>query len=259
MKPRELKQSLAKLSPSRKDVAGQQRAVLDHVLLNSPNLRARNFSNIAAIDVGHVFHSTDEVFFGGLLSRFLEKNYSSPLTFRLSRRMTVSGGMTTMSHQIGSRISETRFEIAVATTPLFETFAHDSESTVGGLVCGSRLEALQRIVEHEMVHLVELMLTGDSNCQDTPFRGFVKRHFGHLESNHELLTPRDVARMSMGIRCGDLVTFNRNGERYRGLVNRITKRATILVKDCGGVPYSDGVRYRKFYVPLSSLKKVKAA
>jgi len=164
-----------------------------------------------------------------------------------------------MSREHGAGPSEARFEIAVATTPLFETFNVDAESNVGGLVCRSRLEALQRIMEHEIVHLVELMLTGDSDCQAGPFRQFVKRHFGHVESNHELLTPRDVARRSLGIRCGDTVVFRRDGRNYQGFVNRITKRATVLVKDPSGTAYTDGVCYRKFYVPLNQLKKPSAA
>ncbi len=255
----QLKASLSRNTQAQREVRRYQRHVFEHVLLNSPNIRKPNFAQISVADLGHVFHATDEFFFGGKIGSFFEHTYASPLSFRLSKRMTISGGMTTMVREYGARPSETRFEIAVATTPLFETFNVDSQSTVGGLACRSRLEALQRIVEHEMVHLVELMLTGDSNCQAGPFRRFVKRNFGHVESNHELLTPRDVASRSLGIRCGDFVCFYRDGRRYQGLVNRITKRATVLVKDSSGVAYSDGVCYRKFYVPLNQLKKASAA
>jgi len=39
-------------------------------------------------------------------------------------------------------------------------------------------------------------------------------------------------------------------------VNRITKRATVLVEDERGMRYSDGKRYAKFYVPVASLELV---
>jgi hypothetical protein len=110
-------------------------------------------------------------------------------------------------------------------------------------------------MEHEMLHLAELLLFRDSNCAAKPFRNSVRRLFGHTESNHTLLTPRDVARKKLGIACGDEVTFLVGGQRHRGFVNRITKRATVLVPDPKGIRYEDGEKYSKFYVPLTLLKR----
>ncbi len=258
MHRKEFAKALQQPVADRRAIPALQRNVLRHILLNSPNIRDEKFKFFSSTDLGHVFYTTDEFFFGGNLSRYVESNYSTPITFRLSKRMTTSGGMTTMSRDYGAESSETRFEIAVATTPLFETFSCESESKVGGLRCVSRLEALQRIVEHEMVHLVELLLTGDSNCQATPFRRFIKNWFGHRESNHQLLTPSDIARKELGIRCGDQVVFRVRGVKHQGVVNRITKRATVLVEDADGEPYTNGVSYRKFYVPLTDLRKTVA-
>ena len=201
-----------------------------------------------------LFQLTDELFFHGQIGRFAEANFDKPLTFRLSTRMTRAGGTTTM---IQSHVDprQTSFEIAIATTPLFSSFKLENESKVGGVNCSSRLEALQRIMEHEMIHLVELLGTGDSNCRARPFRSLVRNYFGHLESNHQLMTPTDVARKQLGIRCGDAVVFQMDGTRRKGYVNRITKRATVLVKDASGEEYCDGVRYVKYYVPLPMLKR----
>ena len=54
------------------------------------------------------------------------------------------------------------------------------------------------------------------------------------------------------------MTFNFEGRQLTGRVNRITKRATVLVMDPDGEPYSDGSRYRTYYVPLACLKSVLA-
>lgn len=231
-----------------------QRDVFEHLLLNSPNIRVANFDVISAADLGMLFQVTDELFFAGDIARYVEKHYAKPLTFRLSTRMTTAGGTTTMVRP-GTRERETEFEIAIATTPLFGTFKHERHAKVGGVRCSSRLEALQRIMEHEIVHLIELLGTGDSNCQAGPFRTLVRNYFGHRESNHQLLTPADVARKQLGIRCGDEVTFKIEGTSHTGFVNRITKRATVLVKDPSGTEYTDGHRYAKFYVPLPMLKR----
>lgn len=231
-----------------------QRRVFEHVLLNSPRINSPNFDSISSADVGALFQVLDELFFEGIVSRYVEKHFEKPLAFRLSTRMTTSGGTTTM-YSRGKSKRANEFEIAIATTPLFGTFQVDSEALVGGLVCSSRLHALQRIVEHELIHLIELVATDDSNCQAPRFRRWVRQFFGHLESNHQLMTPRDIARKKLGIRCGDEVVFSVGGETRRGIVNRITKRATVLVKDPGGTRYSDGHRYSKFYIPLPMLKR----
>jgi hypothetical protein len=50
------------------------------------------------------------------------------------------------------------------------------------------------------------------------------------------------------------VRFSFEGVQHTGIVNRISKRATVLVEDNRGVRYTNGKRYAKFYVPLQSLK-----
>lgn len=163
--------------------------------------------------------------------------------------------MTTMSQIRNRRIPATEFEIAIATTPLFGTFKQQSTAIVSGIECHDRLEALQRIMEHEMVHLIEMLLWNDSNCSARPFKKIVRQFFGHTQSNHQLLTPRDLARKKLGISPGDRVVFWVNGRKVKGHVNRITKRATILVEHPGGILYNDGCKYQKFYVPLQHLKR----
>ena len=225
------------------------------MLRNSEGISTGNFSKLATGDLGMLFHAIDERFFDGAVASACEKASVKPLKFRLSTRMTTSGGMTTMQRTNGFR-PKTEFEIAIATTPLFETFKIDPTAKVGGLCCHDRLEALQRIMEHEMIHLVEMLLWQDSNCSANQFRNIIKRFFGHRESNHQLLTPRDVARTKLGISVGDWVGFDAAGEMLLGFVNRISKRATILVESESGIAYSDGKRYEKYYVPTHRLRRL---
>lgn len=234
--------------------SGLQQTIREHLCLNSPTVRKENFNVVSPADLGMLFQLNDELFFSGEIARFIECHFNKPLTFRLSTRMTKAGGTTTM-YQSSPNLRDTEFEIAIATTPLFSSFKSESEAMVGGVSCRSRLEALQRIMEHEIIHLVELLGTGDSSCQAAPFRSLVKRYFGHRESNHQLMTPGDIARKRLGIKCGDSVMFQVDGKRYRGFVNRITKRATVLVADDSGEEYCDGIKYVKYYVPLPLLRR----
>jgi hypothetical protein len=59
-----------------------------------------------------------------------------------------------------------------------------------------------------------------------------------------------------GIKPGMAVRFRFDGVEHTGIVNRISKRATVLVEDREGQRYSDGKHYIKFYVPVQSLKAV---
>lgn len=230
-------------------------SVYQHMLTNSRLCKNGNFKEICNSDLGLLFHVTDEQYFDGHVGRLCEQKASRPLSFRLSTRMTTSGGMTTMQTLKQRHSRSVEFEIAIATTPLFATFQDETTALVSGLACKDRLEALQRIMEHEMVHLIEMLIWNDSNRSANPFKTIVNRFFGHTESNHQLMTPRDIARKRLGISPGDAVTFKIEGRQLKGHVNRITKRATILVADPRGKLYDDGQKYHKYYVPLQNLKR----
>jgi hypothetical protein len=57
------------------------------------------------------------------------------------------------------------------------------------------------------------------------------------------------------LRVGDAVTFTFDGRSLRGMLNRVNRRATVLVESPTGVRYTNGKRYDKFYIPLGMLKK----
>ena len=53
-----------------------------------------------------------------------------------------------------------------------------------------------------------------------------------------------------GIQLGMAVRFQFDGIEYKGFVNQINRRATVVVEDRRGESYSDGKLYAKFYVPV---------
>jgi hypothetical protein len=109
-------------------------------------------------------------------------------------------------------------------------------------------------MEHELVHLIEFVLWDKSSCAQSRFHGISLRCFAHTENVHSMITPVEKARRQLGIAPGVRVNFAIDGETLTGVVNRVTKRATVLVEAPEGRPYSDGKRYLKYYVPLSLLK-----
>ena len=246
---------IAKPEPAEFERQARCLDVYDHVLKNSSSFSTPDFRTISPADLGLLFQVTDEIFFDGLVGKVCEQVAARPLSFRLSTRMTSTGGMTTMQRPARSLSRLFEFEIAIATTPLFESFKGSDKASVGGVNCENRLQALQRIMEHEMVHLIELLLTKDSNCSAKPFKRIVRNFFGHTQSNHRLMTPSDIAKTRLGISPGDRVCFKRNGKTISGILQRVTKRATVLVPDNRGTAYDDGHLYSKYYVPLTLLQR----
>jgi hypothetical protein len=148
------------------------------------------------------------------------------------------------------------YEITISTTLLYNTFQDVERTvTVGGLVCHDRLEALQRVFEHELLHLAEFLGWGRSNCRADNFHALSRRIFAHEGAFHDLITPREQARSAFDIHVGDQVSFELDGQWHSGRVNRITRRATVLVEKPRGRPYSDGKTYVAYYVPLPLLRK----
>jgi len=129
--------------------------------------------------------------------------------------------------------------------------------TTSGIACRDRLDALQRVMEHEIVHLIEMLLWGESSCSQPRFHSLTLRFFGHTQNKHNLITPKEKAFVKFGIRPGVKVRFRCDGIEYAGVVNRVSKRATVLVEDPRGRRYTDGKHYAKFYVPVQMLEAVK--
>jgi hypothetical protein len=226
------------------------------VLISSKAMEARNFQRIAKQDLERMAEAYDKHFFQGLCLP-LARSYG--MSFRLSSRMTRAGGKTTRTVFRGTRTkpSRTHYEIALSTSLLFQSFRKPGDSIrVCGHECMDRLSAMQRIVEHEMIHLGEMLAWLQSDCSASRFQTIARNMFGHTEHRHELITQQERAAKEFNIRAGARVAFPYEGTVLQGIVNRITRRATILVEDLRGVRYSNGKRYLKYYVPIHQLRPI---
>jgi hypothetical protein len=258
---RERQSKLAALLFSAADVLRRAERVYDAMLAHSAQIRTPNFTVIGTDDLERMFSLYDREFFRGLLGEMLMEDWAHPMGFRLSRRLTRAAGQTMRQVRrvpIAGRIAErVDYEISVSTTLLFSTFQNvERDVIVGGLICHDRLEALQRIFEHELLHLAEFLGWGCSSCSAANFHMLSRRIFAHEGVSHDLVTPREQAAVAFDVKVGDQVSFEHEGKTHHGRVNRITRRATVLVRSSRGEHYSDGRRYLTFYVPLPLLRKL---
>jgi hypothetical protein len=240
-------------------VSERLKRIHEDLMRGSSRLR-ENFVEIAPADMALLFDLYDREFFENDLSALL-RQCGAPLQFLLSSRLTRSAGMT-KRYSVRAKRGQppqppTRFEILLSPTLLFQTFRDvEREVRVNGLVCHNRLEAAQRIFEHELMHLLEMLLWDQSSCSADRYRALVWNYFNHPETRHDLVTQTERAREKFDVKPGDRVRFEFEGKEYLGLVNRITKRATVLVESATGQLYADGKRYLKWYIPLANLEKV---
>ncbi len=257
-----LKRLLASRQHPAATVAEKTLAVYRDFLRQSPRVRGGNFDELAEPDLALLFDLYDASFFDCGLHRLLDAE-AAPLLFRVSRRLTRTAGTTTRfqprRRAAAAPPPAVRYEIAISTPLLFQTFAEVHRPVrVNGLLCRDRVEALQRVFEHELLHLLEMLIWTRSSCSAPRFKGLAWNYFGHTATKHDLITQDERASNRFGLRLGDRVAFLFEGVRRVGVVNRITRRATVMVESAAGVPYSDGKRYEKFYVPLAQLQKLPA-
>ncbi|MDG2221076.1 MAG: hypothetical protein P8L85_06835 [Rubripirellula sp.] len=232
-----------------------QREIYQQTLSLSRTMDGPNFTRIARDDLVRMIRLYDERFFGG---KILPTAQAEGLTFSISSRMTRVAGKLVTQYPQGNYEGRRQFELVISSTLLFQTFEEPGQPVeVTGRICGDRLEAMQRVAEHEFVHLIEMLIWNDGNCSEARFQSIANRYFGHTDYRHGLITQRERALRKFNIRVGDYVYFRRDGEKLRGRVNRITRRATVLVPNRKGERFSDGGRYLRYYVPLESLERAK--
>lgn len=255
-------QSLNELVSKRQLSEVQLRALCDQigqqVLEQSRVMRSPNFLVTSTADLQLMAELYDQLFFDG---HCLSLARHHGMQFRWSKRMTSTGGKTVRTIQTDRRTNQqqTRYEIVLSATLLFQTFSDlQRPIRVTGVLCTNRLQAMQRILEHELIHLVEMLVWKDSCCAAPRFQSIAGRLFGHTEHKHDLITQQERAAQKFNVRVGSHVSFQHEGRILVGTVNRITRRATVLVEDATGQAYNDGKRYRKFYVPISHLRRASA-
>ena len=238
-----------KYTPSR--IRRTNRKIYRQILLESETIGQGNFNAIAVKDFARLFELYDLHFF----DRYFHNKHNGNIFFRLSERMTKAGGK--IAYAKGTDI----YTIYLSTALIFQTFGGVTrEVTVNGIVCHDRLDATMRILEHEIIHLIELVFFDSTSCSKPRFKRLSQNIFGHTAVTHRLVTQAELAQEQHNMGVWSTVSFEYGGETHRGIISRITKRATVMVRDRAG-DFRDlqGARYSKYYIPLEDLTHVRSA
>ncbi len=230
-----------------------KREIFEQTLQLSRTIDQPNFTRLGRDDLVRMIRMYDDRFFEG---KILSAAHAEGMDFSISSRMTKVAGKLVTHYPEGDYNGRRRFELVLSSTLLFQTFEDPKQHVeVTGLRCRNRLEAMQRVAEHELVHLAEMLTWNDGTCSEARFQSIAKRYFAHTDYRHALITQRERAAIKFNIRVGDEVQFEHDGKILSGRVNRITRRATVLVPSRNGERFSDGRRYLRYYVPLEKLQR----
>ncbi len=111
-----------------------------------------NFTELSKSHLAKAFALIDAELLGGNLAPLLRAEQRR-LSFRVAPRMTSRAGHLETQHA-----TPRKHELAISSTLLFQTFrnARERRVVVNGCSCTDRTQALLRVVEHEIIHLLFL-------------------------------------------------------------------------------------------------------
>ena len=122
--------------PGREQINAWTRAIGQELVAASSWISEPNFTAIHRDDLAFLLDAYDRRFLKGFVRRRLA---AEALVFRLSSRMTRTGGKTTRRPRADGGAD---YEIAISTEILFNGFADDDPRvSVAGIPCANRLEA----------------------------------------------------------------------------------------------------------------------
>lgn len=247
------KQKLIQIKYLENEIENKKAFLRNEFIFKSKNIDDGEVKEISTDDLQLLFNLYDKYFF----RNYFKENFRGKITFSLSRRMSRSAGKTIVP-RINTSLEEDKqkYEIRIGVNFLFQYYELDREKLVGGVKTRDSLHALFMIFEHEFIHFIEFYVFGDSSCKNDRFKSIAMNIFAHKDVYHSLPTNREIVNRSLGIKIGDKVDFLYEGKIKNGVINRINKRATVMVLDRRG-NYIDryGNKYIKYYIPLNRLNK----
>jgi len=243
-----LKNKLHDLTYTTTEIKDKTHKIYSQIINQSKMIDKGNYVRIETYDLKLLFSLYDTYFF----QEFFKDNYKDKIFFKLSKRMTSAGGKTQRF------MDSNKFILSLSTFLIFKTFNDiEREIKINGIICHDRLEASMRIFEHEIIHVIEHILYDTSSCSKPSFKRLSNNIFGHTAVTHRLITQNEIADRTFNLHVGDFASFDFEGQFYKGVISRITKRATVMVKDPEGDYFdSKGNQYIKYYIPISQLTKI---
>jgi len=228
--------------------------VKNELFEKSKYIKTSDFTDITDNDLYLLYNLYDEIF----LESWFKDNFKGKITFKLSKQLSQAAGNTKTKKNIGEiKEEDIEFEIKISMNHLLNFDKIDRSKSVGGIEAESKLDSLMLVFEHELCHVIEFLFYKKSNCNKQIFKDIIFNLFKHHETTHKLVSAREANYQKYKLLVGDRVSFNYEGMKLNGIINKINKRATVMSPSQRG-KYVDksGQHYTKYNVSLNCLTKI---
>lgn len=246
-----LKENLKELKYSNLAIIEKRNNIRNKFIIKSKNVNTGDIQCMSNVDLKVLFYLYDEEFF----HNYFSQRFKGTLIFSLSTRMTSAAGKTIYSRKIKLLDGEEEtYEIRMGIKFFYQYYKVERDKIVSGINTKDSLEAFQIVFEHELCHLIELHLYKESSCKKNRFKTMVNCIFAHTDVVHQLPSQKEIVSKDFGLNIGQKVSFISDSIKYNGIIYKINKRATVMVKDSKGT-YRDknGDTYSKWYVHFEQL------
>lgn len=244
-------ENIKDLKYSVKEIIKRRNNIRNKFIIKSKNVNSGNIQCMSNQDIKILFHLYDEEFF----QDYFRVNLKENITFSLSTRMTSAAGKTIYRRKIKLLNEEEKtYEIRMGIKFFFQYDKVERDKIVSGINTMDSLEAFQIVFEHELCHLMEFNLYGESSCKRRRFKIMVNNIFAHTEVYHHLPSQKEIISKDYGLELGQSVCFVNEGKKYSGFIYKINKKAIVMVKDkMGTFRDGQGNTYSKWSVNFGQL------
>lgn len=232
----------------------KKRKVVTNLLLES-TFDKKNFTTLSNKQLEDMFKIYDKIFFDGQLRRKL-KSEGSSLEFQVSasKGHSVAGSCRMIP---SGKVCD--FVIKISKHMFLEKFRSENETLrANGLLCTNRLECLQIVFEHELVHMImglwkvqeQAIQLGRKKSwyggHGFVFKCLVKERFGQTDIRHNLSSGDISTYLSRDeTNLGQTVSFEYQGQTIHGTITKKNPRSALVE-----VPPN-----KRFRIGYGSLKK----
>ena len=197
-----------------------------------PNNKYPYFNDNKVLD--DMFKYYDYYYFGNMIQYALNKT-EGQIKFEFSDKMTSTGGTC-------SRTGICIYKIKISRKKLDEiNTTNVNDMAVNGIIPRDKVDALQLIFEHELIHAVLSIFVNEISGHGQLFKDIARNLFGHTKTTHTIGTKNKQTAIfnKSNLKVGQQIAFMMKKEKIYGNILKLNpKRAKIsTAKGVYSVPY----------------------
>lgn len=186
------------------------------------SLEKLNETKITEKQISVCFHMIDKLYFGNTISKKID-NLNKIIYFKVNNLLTKSAG------RLGSL---KYYYVLELSSKILDNLFNNQTKTVelGGLICYNLAETICVVIEHEIIHLI-LMMLYSIRTHNNMFRTLARNIFNQTQIRHKLLFgditkhEQKISEMRDMINIGDIITCN---NKFKGKIVDIKKEYVVI-------------------------------